>query len=169
MRNRSTLLAAAMMALGGLLGYAAASGQFTALWQAHAWSPSNPTRSCPGDGTGCCSDGLDKGLLLARAKGHEAREASDGEPANDGKKPNIVFVLMDNLGYGEVGCYGGGMLRGAPTPRIDKLASEGTRLLNFNVEAQCTPSRSAIMTGRFPIRSGTQSIPTGGEFDGLRK
>jgi arylsulfatase len=54
-----------------------------------------------------------------------------------------------DLGYGEVGCYGGGILRGAPTPRIDKLATEGTRLLNFNVEAQCTPSRSAIMTGRF--------------------
>jgi hypothetical protein len=43
-------------------------------------------------------------------------------------KPNIVFILMDNLGYGEVGCYGGGELRGAPTPRIDKLATEGTRL-----------------------------------------
>ena len=63
-------------------------------------------------------------------------------------KPNIVFILMDNLGYGEVGCYGGGELRGAPTPRIDKLATEGTRLTNFNVEAQCTPSRSAILTGR---------------------
>jgi arylsulfatase A-like enzyme len=52
------------------------------------------------------------------------------------EKPNIVFILMDNLGYGELGCYGGGILRGAPTPRIDALASEGTRLLNFNVEAQ---------------------------------
>jgi len=62
-------------------------------------------------------------------------------------KPNIVFILMDNLGYGEVGVYGGGIVRGAPTPRIDKLATEGTRLLNFNVEAQCTPSRSAILTG----------------------
>jgi arylsulfatase len=46
-------------------------------------------------------------------------------------KPNIVFILMDNLGYGEVGCYGGGITRGAATPRIDKLATEGTRLLNF--------------------------------------
>jgi arylsulfatase len=87
--------------------------------------------------------------------------------ARDGKKPNIVFILMDNLGYGEVGCYGGGILRGAPTPRIDKLASEGTRLLNFNVEAQCTPSRSAILTGRFSIRSGTHSVPIGGAHDGL--
>jgi arylsulfatase A-like enzyme len=85
----------------------------------------------------------------------------------EAKTPNIVFILMDNLGYGELGCYGGGILRGAPTPRIDKLAIEGTRLLNFNVEAQCTPRRSAIMTGRFPIRSGTQSVPIGGVLDGL--
>ncbi|WP_425333007.1 arylsulfatase [Cupriavidus pinatubonensis] len=83
------------------------------------------------------------------------------------KKPNIVFILMDNLGYGEVGVYGGGITRGAPTPRIDQLASEGTRLLNFNVEAQCTPSRSAIMTGRFSIRSGTHSVPIGGGAEGL--
>src|SRR5262245_48240458 len=60
-------------------------------------------------------------------------------PAGDGQRPNIVFVLMDNLGYGEIGSYGSGMLRGAPTPRIDKLATESMRLLNFNVEAQCTP------------------------------
>jgi len=82
-------------------------------------------------------------------------------------KPNIVFILMDNLGYGEVGCYGGGVTRGAATPRIDKLATEGTRLTNFNVEAQCTPSRSALMTGRFAIRSGTHSVPIGGGLEGL--
>jgi arylsulfatase len=87
--------------------------------------------------------------------------------STNGQKPNIVFILMDNLGYGEVGCYGGGILRGAPTPNIDKLATEGTRLLNFNVEAQCTPSRSAIMTGRFAIRSGTHSVPLPGTPDGL--
>ncbi len=82
-------------------------------------------------------------------------------------RPNIVFILTDNLGYGELGVYGGGILRGAPTPRIDKLASEGTRLLNFNVEAQCTPSRSAFITGRFSIRSGTYEVPIGGVADGL--
>jgi arylsulfatase len=43
-------------------------------------------------------------------------------------KPNILFMLVDNLGYGELGCYGGGITRGAPTPRIDKLAGEGLRL-----------------------------------------
>ena len=82
-------------------------------------------------------------------------------------KPNIVLMLTDNLGYGELGVYGGGILRGAPTPRLDKLASEGMRLLNFNVEAQCTPSRSALMTGRFSIRSGTHTVPRGGVPEGL--
>jgi arylsulfatase A-like enzyme len=88
-------------------------------------------------------------------------------PGSPGKKPNIVFILMDNLGYGEVGVYGGGITRGAPTPRVDRLATEGTRLTNFNVEAQCTPSRSAFMTGRFSIRSGTHSVPIGGGVEGL--
>ena len=86
---------------------------------------------------------------------------------NEPRTPNIVLMLTDNLGYGELGVYGGGILRGAPTPRIDKLAGEGMRLLNFNVEAQCTPSRSALMTGRFPIRSGTHSVPRGGVPEGL--
>src|ERR1700704_3892840 len=74
-------------------------------------------------------------------------------------KPNIVLVLMDNLGYGEIGAYGGGILRGAPTPRIDALASEGMHLLNFNVEAQCTPSRAALLTGRYAVRTGNGSVP----------
>jgi arylsulfatase A-like enzyme len=77
-------------------------------------------------------------------------------------KPNIVLVLADNLGWGELGCYGGGVLRGAPTPRIDTLAAEGLRLTNFNVESDCVPTRSALMTGRHPIRTGAlQSVPAG--------
>jgi arylsulfatase len=76
--------------------------------------------------------------------------------------PNIVFVLADNLGWGELGCYGGGILRGAPTPRIDALAAEGLRFTNFNVESDCVPTRSALMTGRHPIRTGAlQSVPAG--------
>jgi arylsulfatase len=78
------------------------------------------------------------------------------------EKPNIVLVLADNLGWGELGCYGGGILRGAPTPRIDALAAEGLRLTNFNVESDCVPTRSALMTGRHPIRTGAlQSVPAG--------
>ncbi len=76
-------------------------------------------------------------------------------------KPNFVLMVMDNLGWGEIGVYGGGVLRGAETPRLDQLAAEGMRFLNFNVESQCTPSRSALMTGRHPIRSGTTKVVWG--------
>jgi arylsulfatase len=82
-------------------------------------------------------------------------------------KPNIVLVFMDNFGWGEPGFNGGGIIRGAPTPRLDRLASEGLRLTNFNVEAQCTPSRSAIMSGRYAVRSGNGTIPLGGGIYGL--
>ena len=81
------------------------------------------------------------------------------------KQPNIVVFFWDNFGWGELGCYGGGELRGAPTPRIDQFCSEGKKLLNFNVEAQCTQSRSALLTGRHAIRSGTGSVPQSRSHD----
>ncbi|MFV0336889.1 MAG: arylsulfatase [Chthoniobacterales bacterium] len=99
-------------------------------------------------------------LLISVSLGENIR-------AVDLNKPNIVLILVDNLGYGELGCYGGGVLRGAPTPRIDKLATEGLRLTNFNVESQCTPSRSAFLTGRFAVRSGTTRVVRGGRPYGL--
>ena len=82
-------------------------------------------------------------------------------------KPNIVLINMDNFGYGELGVYGGGIVRGGATPRIDKLASEGMRLTNYNVEAQCTPSRAALMTGRYAVRTGNGSVPLSSPKYGL--
>jgi arylsulfatase len=79
--------------------------------------------------------------------------------AGNDDHPNIVLVLMDNFGWGEIGVYGGGVMRGAPTPRIDSIAAEGLQLTNYNVEAECTPSRSALMTGRYGIR--TRQRPDG--------
>jgi arylsulfatase A-like enzyme len=68
------------------------------------------------------------------------------------QKPNILFILADNTGYGDIGVYGGGELRGAPTPRIDQ----------FLVEPACTPSRAALMTGRYSIRSGLSLVAVEG-------
>ncbi len=84
------------------------------------------------------------------------------------EKPNIIIMLADNLGYGDLGCYGGGIIRGAATPEIDQLAADGIRFTNFNVEPECTPSRSALMTGRYAVRSGTtRAVPIQGIPQGL--
>src|SRR5262245_39720531 len=77
------------------------------------------------------------------------------------QRPNILFFHVDNLGFGELSCYSGGPFRGTWTRRIDAFAQEGFRLTNYAPEAQCTPSRSALLTGRHAIRSGTHSVPLG--------
>src|SRR5271166_910764 len=70
------------------------------------------------------------------------------------QKPNIVFIMADDLGYADVG------YRGSPvkTPNIDKLATEGVRMDDFYGEPVCTPSRAALMTGRYPMRYGLQTL-----------
>lgn len=57
---------------------------------------------------------------------------------------NILLVLTDNTGWGDYGAYGGGEVRGAPSPNVDQMAEEGLLLQNFNTEPQCTPSPSAL-------------------------
>lgn len=95
--------------------------------------------------------------ILFSASYHSQSPATAQETA----QPNVVVMMVDNLGWGELGVYGGGELRGTATPRLDALAAQGMRLLNFNVEPQCTPSRSAFMTGRRPIRSATTKVVWG--------
>ncbi|WP_299667919.1 sulfatase [uncultured Polaribacter sp.] len=71
------------------------------------------------------------------------------------KTPNIIIIFTDDLGYGDLGCYGHPSIR---TPNIDKMANEGQRWTNFYVAANvCTPSRAGLLTGRLPIRSGTDT------------
>lgn len=79
------------------------------------------------------------------------------------EKPNVVYILVDNWGWGDISVQGSI----TPTPQIDQLALEGTRLTNFNIQNQCTPTRSALMTGRLPIRSGTQKVAAPGEPQGM--
>ncbi|XUY25614.1 arylsulfatase [Agrobacterium sp. rho-8.1] len=71
-----------------------------------------------------------------------------------GRKPNILILLVDDMGYGDPGAYGGGAMLGAPTPNIDHLATEGLKLTSAYATPVCTPSRAALMTGRIPARSG---------------
>ncbi len=71
-----------------------------------------------------------------------------------GKRPNILIFVVDDLGYGDVGAYGGGESLGAPTPNIDRLATQGLKLTSTYAQPSCTPTRAALNTGRLPVRSG---------------
>ena len=78
-------------------------------------------------------------MLAAPALGAEAR------------RPNVVFVLTDDQGYGELGCHGNPIIQ---TPNLDKLHSQSVRLTNYHVDPTCSPTRSALMTGRYSSRVG---------------
>jgi arylsulfatase len=82
-------------------------------------------------------------------------------------KPNILFIVSDDTGYGDLGPYGGGEGRGMPTPNIDRLASEGTTLFSFYAQPSCTPGRAAMQTGRIPNRSGMTTVAFQGQGGGL--
>lgn len=83
--------------------------------------------------------------------------AADSAPSrSDSKRPNIVLIFTDDQGYGDLGCYGSTTIR---TPRIDSLATDGTRFTSFYAQVVCGPSRSALLTGRYPNRSLGWSMP----------
>jgi arylsulfatase len=74
--------------------------------------------------------------------------------AATGQRPNIVWLVVDDMGWGDPGAYGGGAAIGAATPNMDRLAAEGLKLTSAYSQATCTPTRSAILTGRLPLRTG---------------
>src|SRR5690349_5080834 len=79
-------------------------------------------------------------------------------PATKNQQPNLICVLADDMGYGDLNCYGG---TGAQTKNIDQLASEGIRFTQFYVNAPiCSPSRTALTTGQYPARWNITSFIT---------
>jgi len=81
--------------------------------------------------------------------------AKQKHPEKKGK-PNFVIIFTDDQGYGDLGCYGSKTIR---SPRLDRLAQEGTRFTDFYAQPVCGPSRSALLTGRYPVRSRGWSMP----------
>ncbi len=71
-----------------------------------------------------------------------------------GRKPNILLFIIDDMGWGDPGVYGGGGMIGAATPEIDRLAQEGLMLTSTYAQYTCTPTRAAVYTGRLPARTG---------------
>jgi arylsulfatase len=84
-------------------------------------------------------------------------------------QPNILFIVSDDTGYGDLGPYGGGPGRGMPTPSLDRLADEGMTFFSFYAQPSCTPGRAAMQTGRIPNRSGMTTVAFQGQGGGLPK
>jgi arylsulfatase len=87
--------------------------------------------------------------------------------AHAADKPNILFIVSDDTGYGDLGPYGGGEGRGMPTPSIDKMAADGMTFFSFYAQPSCTPGRAAMQTGRIPNRSGMTTVAFQGQGGGL--
>jgi arylsulfatase len=83
-----------------------------------------------------------------------AQAELDAFVARTGQRPNIVWLMVDDMGWGDPGSYGGGEAIGAATPNMDMLAAEGLRLTSAYAQQTCTPTRSAVLTGRLPVRTG---------------
>ena len=83
------------------------------------------------------------------------------------KKPNILLIISDDTGFGDLGPYGGGVGRGMPTPNIDRMAKEGMTFWSFYAQPSCTPGRAAMQTGRIPNRSGMTTVAFQGQGGGL--
>jgi arylsulfatase len=83
------------------------------------------------------------------------------------KKPNILFIVSDDTGFGDLGPYGGGEGRGMPTPNIDRMANDGMTFFSFYAQPSCTPGRAAMQTGRIPNRSGMTTVAFQGQGGGL--
>jgi arylsulfatase A-like enzyme len=89
-------------------------------------------------------------LFAVAACGSSLRAAD--EPAGKSQPPNVIIIFADDLGYGDLGCYGHPTIS---TPNLDRMAAEGLRFTQFYAaECVCTPSRAALLTGRLPIRNG---------------
>lgn len=99
------------------------------------------------------SDSLEPALVHP-AEQAEAQTKLDALYGRLGKRPNIVWLVVDDMGYGDPGAFGGGAAVGAATPNMDRLAREGLKLTSTYSQATCTPTRSAILTGRLPVRTG---------------
>src|SRR5512140_3930828 len=81
------------------------------------------------------------------------------------RPPNFIVILADDLGYGDLGCYGSERIA---TPRLDRMAAEGVRLTDFHVTASiCSPSRASLLTGRYAQRAGLPFVLFPTERKGL--
>jgi arylsulfatase len=87
--------------------------------------------------------------------------------AQQAQKPNVIMIMSDDVGWGDLGSFGGGIMRGAPTPQLDRMATEGMRFVNYYGQASCTAGRASFITGRVPVRTALSSVLVPGDPNGL--
>ena len=151
----------AMLALGALLGFLAGAGKLDATRQASA-TPIRIEDKGPA-APASCSEGSSKAQLLAAA---EAEPKSLSATAQGAKKPNIVFIMGDDVGWFNIGAYHQGIMAGR-TPNLDRLAAQGMRFTDYYAEASCTAGRANFITGQLPIRTGLTTVGQAGSTLGM--
>jgi arylsulfatase A len=105
-------------------------------------------------------------LIVAACAGSPAANLATSEtPAPSTQPPNIIIILTDDLGWGDISLNGSKLIK---TPNIDRIGQEGIQLTDFYAGSNvCSPSRAALLTGRYPIRSGMQHVIFPHSQDGL--
>src|SRR5262245_53935353 len=110
---------------------------------------------------------LEPGFVHAAQTESAQRKPAD-HLARRKRRPNVLVFLMDDVGWGDFGCYGAGVAVGAPTPNFDRIARNGLQLTSCYSEPTCSPSRATLLTGRVPNRHGLHRPPMYGEPGGLQ-
>jgi arylsulfatase A-like enzyme len=167
MMRKSTVVPLLTLLVGGLAGWAAASGRLESALRADSKATTPPSKrpavSDAGATPGCC-DGADRTQLVALGAGNGQ---GAGQPAEkNGRKPNILFIMGDDIGWFQIGAYHRGMMSGK-TPNLDKLASQGMLFTDYYAEASCTAGRANFITGEIPLRTGLTTVGQAGADVGM--
>jgi arylsulfatase len=155
---------AAVLAVGALLGYLAASGRLNPFSRADAAQPPSGRAEATGGACPACCEEVNKGQLLAMADPKANATGAGGQA--DAKKPNILFIMGDDIGWFQIGAYHRGMMSGK-TPNLDKLASQGMLFTDYYAEASCTAGRANFITGEIPLRTGLTTVGQAGADVGI--
>ena len=161
MSNSLRVQMIAMLAIGGLIGYAIASRQPELSSKSTAAETSQPPVAVESPAVSeaassvCLTEPRAKSELLAMAddKEGDVRVAQNPRRSSSGKKPNILFIMGDDIGWMQPSCYHRGLMVGE-TPNIDRIAKEGGMFMHYYAESSCTAGRCAFITGMHPYRAG---------------
>jgi arylsulfatase A-like enzyme len=163
--NRNRISALLFITVGAVLGLIAATGHFT--FHRSAGAQNVPAGLAGQEAPqASCSEGLNKAKLLAMAGPATASTAVQAQEASSGKKPNIVFIMGDDVGWFNIGAYHRGIMAGK-TPNLDSLASQGMLFTDYYAEASCTAGRANFITGQLPIRTGLTTVGQAGATVGM--